>query len=520
MTSILESLGGIGLFLFGMAAMSSGLRKLAGARLRGWLSKSTQNPVAGVLTGAGATAVLQSSSATTVAAVGLVGAGLLTFSQALGIIFGANIGTTATGWIVAVLGFKLKLATVALPLLFVSSLFYLFKRTRFLRGLGKAVSGFCLIFIGISTLQSGLEGYRDLIDLSGWTADHLGSRMLLLMIGVVLTLITQSSSATVATALTALNMDVLTLPQAAAVIIGADIGTTGTAALATLGGTASARRTGIAHVIYNLLTGITAFFILFPYLWFWEAVSPGLSERSPEVLAAGFHTFFNLLGVILVLPLTQPFARLMLRIVPEESEDFAAQFNRQLLAEPSTASAALTSGCRQLASEAVLAAADSVLERPRRDISMERIDSGLNRAREFAVEIGRRADEGEIETEMLLSNLHLIDHVERLSARTKTQLELSRERFANGLEADLRRLTGLMIALSGSIHSGEEIAARLEACVYDFRERKCSFRKELINLAAEGGLAAEELDESLDAQRWLRRVADHCWRIAVHALPT
>ncbi len=349
MSALIQTLGGVGLFLFGMATMTSGLRKLAGDRLRHWLARSTKSPISGVVTGATVTALIQSSSATTVAAIGFVGAGLISFTASLGIIFGANIGTTITGWMIAILGFRLKLAEAALPLLFVAAICYLFKQYQPLRGFGKALAGFCLIFIGISYLQIGLEGYRDVIDLSRWNISSFGGRIFLVLIGGVLTLITQSSSATVATALTALSTGILDLPQCAAVIIGADIGTTGTAALATIGGTTAARRTGLAHVIYNLMTGIVAFFILPLYLALIDRLWPDAGTNSPEVVAVGFHSLFNSLGVVLVLPFTIPFGRLIERLFPERAAPLARLFDKKLLEDPHAALAGWESGCRQLA---------------------------------------------------------------------------------------------------------------------------------------------------------------------------
>lgn len=517
MTPLLESLGGIGLFLFGMAVMSSGLRKLAGDRLRGWLGRSTRNPVTGVLTGAGATALVQSSSATTVAAIGFVSAGLLTFPQALAVIFGANVGTTLTGWIVALFGFKLKLSAVALPLLFLSSLFYLYKSNRRLRGLGKALSGFCLIFIGISYLQDGLAAYRDVIDLSAWAADRLSDRLVLLLIGVVLTLITQSSSATVATAITALHAGVLDLPQAAAVIIGADIGTTATAMLATIGGTVEVRRTGFAHVIYNVLTGIMAFFIFTPYLWSWDRLAPGFVSGSPEVVAVGFHSFFNIFGVILVLPFTRSFARFITWLIPGKTPPLVALFDQQLLGDPGASVAALEVGTQRLATTALRSAGN------RLDPKMtwpappnESIFEGVEAARDFAVQIGSRSEESHLATDRIFACLHIIDHVERLIERVS---DLSRARSAlsnSQLAEQAKRLAASTGQLAEGIALADAGSAReaLRRIATALEDDKSGFRAKAIASAASGKLSASELDHALDAQRWLRRVAYHAWRIA------
>lgn len=229
---ILQAVGGLGLFLLGMSVMTGGLKAMADDRLRSTLAATTKGPVSGVCTGAVATAILQSSSATTVAAVGFVHAGLLTFSQALGIIFGANIGTTMTGWLVALVGFKLKLGEVMLPVIFVGMLFRLAGRGR-IESVGTALAGFGLIFVGIGVLQDGMAAFHGVVTPDVFPPDTIIGRLLLVTIGVAITVVTQSSSAGVAAALTAVHAGTITLPQAAAMVIGMDFGTTITAAMAT-----------------------------------------------------------------------------------------------------------------------------------------------------------------------------------------------------------------------------------------------------------------------------------------------
>lgn len=525
MSALIETLGGIGLFLFGMAVMTSGLRKLAGERLRLWLAKSTRNPVSGAVTGATVTALIQSSSATTVAAIGFVGAGLMTFTESLGVIFGANIGTTITGWMVALLGFKLKLSQAALPLLFVAALSYLFKQNRKLRGFGKALAGFCLIFLGISFLQQGLAGYEDVIDLSDWRAASFTGRLALVLVGIVLTLITQSSSATVATALTALHAGLLDLPQAAAVIIGADIGTTGTAALATIGGTTASRRTGFAHVIYNLMTGVAAFFFLPVYLAGLDRLWPGMSEDSPEMVAVGFHSLFNALGVVIALPFTKPFGRMIERIFPEKADPLASPFDSKLLEVPSAAVAGLEHGCCQLAGSVMAGSAELLGalakgDRPPARLAglLERVRQAVDKGRDFAVQVGEgREEESEIDAAKVFSCLHLIDHVERLSERAEEAMSLPGGIRSETLEKETREVSELMARLADRLIAGEpvgELATEMEAAAADLEVDKPKYRERMISAAVEGDLPGEELDLLLSARRWLRRMAYHAARIA------
>lgn len=519
---ILQLLGGVGLFLFGMAVMTSGLRKLAGSRLRRWLANSTRTTLSGVVTGSVMTALVQSSSATTVAAIGFVGAGLISFTQSLGIIFGANIGTTFTGWMVALIGFKLKLATAALPLLFVAAICYLFKQYRPLRSLGKALGGFCLVFLGISYLQGGLENYNDVIDLGRWTADHLGGRLILLLLGIAFTLLTQSSSATVAAAITALNAGILDLPQAASVIIGADIGTTVTAAVATIGGSTASRRTGFAHVIYNLMTGVVAFLILPLYL---GAVArlPEAFRDSPEVVAVSFHSFFNILGVILILPFTGWFGRTIERIFPEKQTRLARAFNRELLKDPEAAVAALELGSHQLA-RAVIGETIPLLEKTEKvaqptQKTMDKLYQAIADGREFAVGIGSRgSEESEFDTTAVLNGIHLIDHLERLTDRIRDASHLGP--FNERLAIHSRSLAGKLEELSAVIAEGAvtgELIQGIAAEAAQLEGDKSRYRQWIMEKGTRGEIEADKLDGELDAQRWLRRVAYHASKIAHYA---
>jgi phosphate:Na+ symporter len=314
--------GGIGLFLLGMAALSEGLRALAGEGLRGVLARFTSSPTRGALAGAVATAAIQSSSATTLMTVGFVGAGLMSFPQAVGVILGANVGATITGWMVALVGFKLDLGLAGLPLLFLAMLGRRFGRGR-VRDAAWALAGFCLIFIGIDALKDGMAAFGDVV-----TPDRLPSggwlaRLQLVGLGVLLTVITQSSSAGVATALAALGAGAIDFPQAAATVIGMDVGTTFTALMASVGGSAAMRRTALAHMLYNVLTGTAAFLLLGPLSALASAATP-----DAQVALVAFHTSFNALGVLCVLPVAHRFARLVERLAPERGETDAARLAR------------------------------------------------------------------------------------------------------------------------------------------------------------------------------------------------
>ncbi len=294
--------GGLGLFLLGMALMTDGLKLAAGAALTRILAAATRTRWHALGAGTLVTALVQSSSAVTVAAIGFVNAGVLGLGPALWVLFGANVGTTMTGWIVALVGLKFDIQVLALPLIGLGALLRL-SGERLRRGaLGTALAGFGLLFLGIGLLQSAFAGLTAQVSLP--QGEGALAVLAQLGVGLVMTVLMQSSSASIAIALTAAQGGLIGLHGAAAVVIGANIGTTVTAVLATLGATSNARRAAAAHVVFNALTGIVAL-ILLPWLVVELAQvgrAIGLAE-GPAPLLALFHSTFNLLGVLLMWPL-------------------------------------------------------------------------------------------------------------------------------------------------------------------------------------------------------------------------
>jgi phosphate:Na+ symporter len=309
-------LGGIGLFLIGMILTTDGLRTAAGDALRRVLLRFTGGPYKALLSGALVTALVQSSSATTLATIGFVGAGLIRFEQALGVILGANIGTTATSWLVAWFGLKFSVSSLAYPMVGIGALLKLFLRGRWSH-VGLALAGFGIIFIGIDTLQGGMKSLSHILTPQQLPDDTFIGRILLIGLGLLLTAIMQSSSAAMATTLTALDSGSISLQQAAAIVIGANIGTTVTAGIAAVGASTAAKRTALAHAVFNTVTGGVAFLLL-PALGFLIAhMDTRWSKGNAALSLAAFHTFFNVLGVLIHLPFLQRFAALILRLIPD-----------------------------------------------------------------------------------------------------------------------------------------------------------------------------------------------------------
>lgn len=325
----LNLLGGLGVFLFGLKVMSEGLQKVAGGRLRKILAAATSNRFSATFTGFLVTCAVQSSSATTVMVVGFASAGLLTLYQSLGIIFGANIGTTTTGWIVSLLGFNVKITNFALPMIGIGFFSQFIRRWHWPHRVGEAMVGFGLLFLGLHLLKTGIPDIHNSPEIINWmtrfTPDTLGTLILIVLVGAALTTIFQSSSATMAITLTCAAKGLIDFPTAAALLLGQNIGTTVTAYLAAIGAPLIARRAAHGHILFNIIGALWVLVIFNPFLWIVDRIIPGdpygTSQASllvaiPIHLAA-FHTIFNVSNTVLVLPFIRHFERVIIWLMPD-----------------------------------------------------------------------------------------------------------------------------------------------------------------------------------------------------------
>ncbi|MEQ3448792.1 Na/Pi symporter [Pseudoalteromonas sp. XMcav2-N-2] len=307
-------LGGLGIFLVAIGMMTDGLKLAAGSSLRKVLATWTKTPQRGIASGFCMTALVQSSSAVTVASLGFVNAGLITMHQALGIVYGANVGTTITGWLVAAVGFKFNIQAIALPLIGIGALMKLLRPQSRLASAGLALVGFGLFFIGIDILKGAFEHVVATFDLSQFTAEGLTGMLAFLLVGIVVTTLTQSSSASIALTITAAASGMIGLYAAGAMVIGANIGTTSTSILAAIGATSNAKRVAAAQVIFNALTALVAFAIL-PVLFYLITEITGFFNLTadPALSLALFHTLFNVLGVMLIFGLNNRLAGFLMK---------------------------------------------------------------------------------------------------------------------------------------------------------------------------------------------------------------
>jgi len=295
--TIITALSGLGIFLFGMTFMESALKEFAGVKFKQWIKNSTSSTFKAVLTGAGATALLQSSGVVSLMALSFVSATLISLQGGIGLVFGANIGTTATAWIVAILGFKIKIEAFALPMIGFSGIILMFSKSVKLSATAKIFIGFGLLFFGLEILKDAIEVSAKSINIADFS--HYGI-LFFILLGFVITALIQSSSATTAIVLSALSTNIITFEMATAIVIGSNIGSTTTALLGSIGGVPDKKRVALAHFLFNAITAVIAFLFInqLNYL-----ILEFLGFKSDLVTAlAIFHTFFNIIGVLILTP--------------------------------------------------------------------------------------------------------------------------------------------------------------------------------------------------------------------------
>ena len=348
---LLSLLGAVGLFLYGMTVMSEGLQKVAGDRLRNILSAMTRNRFAGLLTGCAITALIQSSSASTVMVVSFVNAGLMTLSESIAVIFGANVGTTFTAWIIAIFGFKVNVGAVVLPVV-AMAIVLLFMNNNRLKSFGEFLIGFALLFMGLTLISDyvpDLKANPELFEaLKGYADMGFMSIVLFVLVGMVVTAIIQSSAATFAIALIMSTKGWIPFELACAVILGSNIGTTITPLLAAIRANIAAKRTAIAHLLFNLFGTLWCFCVFVPFAesiewitgWFGEGDpsmlydytnNTPLAEQDPEILKSMelsvsygmsmFHTMFNIVNVCVMIWFTKLYVKVLEWLVPSHKQE-------------------------------------------------------------------------------------------------------------------------------------------------------------------------------------------------------
>jgi phosphate:Na+ symporter len=515
---ILLVLGGIALFLLGMVMMTEGLKALAGSSLNRILARFTNRTIKGVLSGALVTAMVQSSSATTLMTIGFVSAGLLTFKQTMGLILGINLGTTSTGWIVSQLGFNVSISALAFPLLAVGTFGKLFGEGK-IGHAASALAGFGLIFIGISTIQSGMADIAMQYDPSSFPSGGLWGSLLLVLIGFTMTVVMQSSSAALATTLTALFASVITFEQAAALVIGQNVGTTVKAGIAAVGSTVQAKQTAFAHITFNMVTAVIAFAAL-PFLVnSLDQFGDRFGWRETTTLAA-FHTSFNVLGVMIFLPFAGSFANMLQKVYPDRMPQSARNLNPKLLRMYSAAVEAARQATLDVAIVLNELAELSLHGKVKQKTAQERLLASklsLGETRRFLSEV--RPEGGVVlDQQRHASVLHAIDHLAQLrealkevylgeiAGQSPTCAEAYREMVCAMDEA-------MPLIKSGNLEAATEVLGLKSQQIADIRR---SQRIEVLENTAIYKVPPERAMLELAALRWLDRVTYHIWRSTNH----
>jgi len=555
MSTTISVLGGVGLFLLGMSVMTNGLKALAGSGLRTTLRKAAGTPLSGAFWGAFVTLIVQSSSATTMTTIGLVSAGLLTFSQGLGLVFGANIGTTGTGWLIALIGVRVSLTAAALPMIFVGALIKLLGRGR-VSAAGAALAGFALVLFGLTTLQQGMGGLAERLHpadlpavygpgVSWWSS--LFGVLALIVVGLAMTAVMQSSTASIAVTLSAYFAGAVGLDQACALIIGQNIGTATSSALAAIGASSTAKRLALAYILFKLIAALIAV-ALFP------VTIPLLVRASKTIdgvtLLAGYHTAYNVVGVAVLLPLIDRFTRFVERILPERASPLTRCLDPAALETPIAAEEAvrrtvarsLGTMCGSIGEALTATNHGTPVRAGKEAVSMTEASNALRQAREFMSEASAPPESGE-EQERLTSTLHALDHASRLAEVAGEKGELrsvpsgSEDVRAAELCAEAMRNAVLIAGEVGALPDGPDQAAavepldgekevagngapteqamlQLEHCAITLSELQRAHRKATLSSVAGGGVSANEAIARVDTVRRLEALARHAWRSA------
>lgn len=320
--------GGLGLLIYGIHLMGVGLRRYAGDKMKTILAKVISNRFKGVLVGTGVTAIIQSSSATSVLVIGFVSAGLMTLTQAISVIFGANIGTTITGQLIA-----FKLTKYALPIITLGAVMYLFSKSK-KKDLGEAILGFGILFLGLSIMTNATKYIKDYPFVADMFVAFSHNPFLGLLAGFLLTVLIQSSSATIGILIALASTGVVDLSGAIPIIMGDNIGTCTTALIASISSSIHAKRAALSHLMFNVLGTIVGFVLLPFYILFMPIITIDIVRQI-----ANTHTIFNILNVIIFLPFIPLFVKLLEKILPEKAGDAKGPIylEKKLLKTPSIA---------------------------------------------------------------------------------------------------------------------------------------------------------------------------------------
>lgn len=416
---IFQFLGGLGIFLFGIKYMGDGLQKSAGDRLRDILDRFTTNPFMGVLTGIIVTCLIQSSSGTTVLTVGLVSAGFLNLRQAIGIIMGANIGTTITAFIIGI-----KISDYALPIIALGAVLLFFFKNRKVHNVGQIVFGFGALFFGLELMGDGMKPLRTLQEFQDFTIMMSDNSLLGVAVGTIFTLIVQSSSATIGILQELFAQGLIDLNGALPVLFGDNIGTTITAVLASIGASVAARRAAAVHVLFNLI-GATIFLLILPIFTDVIAMIQNSLGLNPQMTIAFAHGIFNVTNTIIQFPFIAGLAYLVTKLIP--GEDAIIEYKTQHL-DPIF--------IEQSPAVALGSAKEEVIRMGKFAVK------GLEETREFLTTKSQKHAEAAFQIEDAINNLDrkITDYLVQISSRSLSEQESEKHAILADTVRDIERI--------------------------------------------------------------------------------
>ncbi len=528
---LFKFIGGLGIFLFGIKFMSEGLQKTAGDRMRSLLAKYTSNPILGVLVGIVVTGLIQSSSGTTVLTIGLINAGLLTLRQAIGIIFGANIGTTVTAFIIGI-----KIEDYALPIIALGAVFLFFFSKKRFQYIGQVIFGFGALFLGLSTMSSGVKPLQDLQVFTDFIVQMEGIPVLGVLVGTIFTVIVQSSSATIGILQSIADEGMISLYGALPVLFGDNIGTTITAVLASIGASVAARRASLVHVIFNV-AGTILFMLILPLVH--DAVLWLGQDVNIRMQIAYAHAMFNITNTLIFLPLIPVLAWIVTKLVPgkmQEIEFRAKYLDERLLANPSIALGQakheiirMGSVARDMLNDASEYFFNKDEKVANLALQKEQLINELDRKiTEYMVKIQQSnltADES-AKASILMQT---INDIERIGDHAENIVELAESRisqkveFSEDAEKDLRDMLQLADhvvskALHALEHDDEQAAEEVLTSEVELDRMESVFRKAHINRLNQGACSGNSGAIFLDIISNLERIGDHSKNIAQYIL--
>ena len=509
---MLTIFGGIGLFLLGMTMLTNGLKEIAGDALKRWLNTFTKGTFSAVISGTLMTILVQSSTATTLLTIGFVSAGLLTFIQSIGVIIGANIGSTSTGWIISLIGFKISLQAMALPIIGVGVFMSLIAPND-VKKFGGVLAGFGLLFLGIDMLQQGMGSAQDLISFDSIPADSIMSIILLIVIGIVMTVIMQASSAAMAATLTALFAGAIDFEQAAYLVIGQNVGTTATALFAAIGASVSAKRTAMTHLLFNVVTAIIVT-LIFPYFlkftkWTTELVAGSFDETLGLAI---FHTLFSLVGALIFVPFIKPFANLLIRIVPERENALTRNLDDSLLKMPSVAMDVSFKTLRDIMIEltnALYKLMDAKKVTVEYEKKMLEVEEAIDITRQFLDGVQVTSTR---ERQKLISILHTLDHLSRLIKVLREQQKVEAIYLQEKL---MHKWHGILSEIQASLQDEDkilDISILLEQTSQQMAQERRDRRNQYFERSVSNETQLEVAVSKVEALLWIDRLVYHYWR--------